>query len=252
VSFPIVALWSHPRSMSTAFERTMRARGDLECMHEPFMYDYYINRAKRQMPHFDAMDDHPRSYEAIRDMILAKAEKAPVFFKDMSYYVVPHILADDAFMRRVTHGFLLRDLKASIVSYAKLDPEATREEIGIEAQWRHANALIEDYGQTPVVVLSERVQADPLSQMRRYWEAVGLSDKPEALNWGEEPPSDWQQVQAWHQKVMASSTIRPVSAEEQRATAEAFDRLIEKQPVFGDYYLHHLPFHQRLAASAQA
>ena len=115
MSHPIIALWSHPRSMSTAFERIMRARGDLACLHEPFMYDYYINRSTRQMPHFDAMDDHPRSYDAIRDMILARAEQGPVFFKDMSYYVMPHILADEAFFTRVTHSFLIRDPRASIL-----------------------------------------------------------------------------------------------------------------------------------------
>jgi hypothetical protein len=85
MSHPVIALWSHPRSMSTAFERIMRARGDLECLHEPFMYDYYINRSTRQLPNFDAIEDHPRSYDAIRDMILEKAERGPVFFKDMSY-----------------------------------------------------------------------------------------------------------------------------------------------------------------------
>ena len=57
---PIIALWSHPRSMSTAFERIMRSRGDLDCLHEPFMYDYYVHRAKRVMPHFDAEAEHPR------------------------------------------------------------------------------------------------------------------------------------------------------------------------------------------------
>ena len=38
----IVFLWSHPRSMSTATERIMRERGDFDCLHEPFMYHYYI------------------------------------------------------------------------------------------------------------------------------------------------------------------------------------------------------------------
>lgn len=251
MSYPIVALWSHPRSMSTAFERTMRARGDMECMHEPFMYDYYINRAKKEMPHFDAMDDHPRSYDKIRDMIVGKAERGPVFFKDMSYYVVPHIMDDDAFMRRVTHSFLLRGLKASIVSYAKLDPSATCEEIGIEAQWRHAEALIRR-GQKPVVVLSERVQADPLTEMRRYWQSVGLSDKPQALEWKDEVPKDWQQVSGWHQNAMTSKTIKPVSAEELQAAEAAFESLIERQPEFGAYYRHHLPFHEKLAALALA
>jgi hypothetical protein len=37
---PLIALWSHPRSMSTAIERVMRERGDLDCAHEPFLYDY--------------------------------------------------------------------------------------------------------------------------------------------------------------------------------------------------------------------
>ena len=46
-------LWSHPRSMSTATERIMRERGDLDCAHEPFMYDYYVHRKRRVMPHFD-------------------------------------------------------------------------------------------------------------------------------------------------------------------------------------------------------
>ena len=108
MSHPIIALWSHPRSMSTAFERIMRARGDLDCLHEPFMYDYYVNRSTRQMPHFDAMDTHPKSYDAIRDMILARAAEGPIFLKDMSYYVVPHLLADADFLDRVTHSFLVR------------------------------------------------------------------------------------------------------------------------------------------------
>lgn len=33
--FPIIALWCHPRSMSTAMERVMRERGDCRCFHEP-------------------------------------------------------------------------------------------------------------------------------------------------------------------------------------------------------------------------
>ena len=75
----IIALWSHPRSMSTAMERVMRERGDLWCAHEPFMYDYYVNRQVARMPHFDVQPDHPVTYEAIRDMLLAEAEKGPVF-----------------------------------------------------------------------------------------------------------------------------------------------------------------------------
>jgi hypothetical protein len=248
MSHPVIALWSHPRSMSTAFERIMRARGDLECLHEPFMYDYYINRSTRQMPHFDALDDHPRSYDAIRDMILEKAERRPVFFKDMSYYVVPHIFADPVFLARVTHSFLIRCPKASIVSYAKLDPDMLLEEIGLEAQWRHAEYLMGRTGRAPVVVQSESVQADPHGQMRKYWQAVGLPDRPEALDWKEPAPDDWQQVQGWHQDVMSSKTIRPISAEQAARTEADFARLVAAAPRFQSLYDHHRPFYDRLRA----
>jgi len=250
VSHPIIALWSHPRSMSTAFERIMRARGDLDCLHEPFMYDYYINRSTRQMPHFDAMDDHPRSYEAIRDMILAKAEHAPVFFKDMSYYVMPHIAADTEFFARVTHSFLIRDPRASILSYARLDPDMLLEEIGLEAQWRHAEAVMARTGRAPVVMKSEAVQADPQGQMNRYWTAVGVSPRPQALHWTDPAPADWQQVQAWHGEVMASHTIHPITPEQQARTEAEFEKLASGHAKFGSYLEHHLPFYQNLMAHA--
>lgn len=246
MSHPIIALWSHPRSMSTAFERIMRSRGDLDCLHEPFMYDYYISRSTRQMPHFDAKDDHPRSYEAIRDMILARAETGPVFFKDMSYYVMPHILADDAFFTRVTHSFLIRDPRASILSYAKLDPEMLLDEIGLEAQWRHADAVMTRTARPPVVVKSEAVQADPHGQMQRYWAAVELASRPEALHWDGAVPADWQQVQGWHGDVMASSTIRPITPEQQARTGSDFAQLVAREPRFADYLAHHQPFYERL------
>ena len=39
---PIIFLCAHPRSMSTAIERIMRERGDLDCLHEPFLHYYYF------------------------------------------------------------------------------------------------------------------------------------------------------------------------------------------------------------------
>ncbi|MFT3988122.1 hypothetical protein [Aestuariivirga sp.] len=247
MSHPIIALWSHPRSMSTAFERIMRARGDLTCLHEPFMYDYYINRAKKQMPHFDAMDDHPRSYDAIRDMIIRKAEQGPVFFKDMSYYVIPHMLEDDAFLRRVTHSFLIRDPRASITSYAKLDPDFTSEELGYEAQWRHIEGLAGKTERPPVIVLSERVQVDPQGEMHRYWQGVGLSDKPEALHWGDDVPKDWQQVASWHANASSSKTVQPLTPEKRKEIEAEFEKLAAAQPRFRQMFAQHVPFYEKLA-----
>jgi hypothetical protein len=44
-------LWAHPGSMSTAIERVTRERGDLGCLHEPFMRYYYPERVNKPLPH---------------------------------------------------------------------------------------------------------------------------------------------------------------------------------------------------------
>lgn len=246
---PIIAMWSHPRSMSTAIERIMRERGDLDCLHEPFMYDYYVHRQVRRMPHFDVQKDHPTSYGAIRDMILERAEKGPVFFKDMSYYVMPHLLDDSDFAGRLTNVFLVRDPIASIPSYHKLDPDLTLEEIGLEAQAVHFDAL-EAGGVTPPVIAAEDVRADTEGVIGALWQRIGLPHVARAFEWQREAPKDWAQVGGWHGDVSSAKGIRPISGEEIAAQQRKFDALAEKAPHLRGYLDHHRPFHRHLAARA--
>lgn len=245
----IYALWSHPRSMSTAMERVMRERGDLDCAHEPFMYDYYVHRGVRVMPHFDVRPDHPVSYAAIRDHLIARSEKGPVFFKDMSYYVMPHILDDAVFAERLVDAFLIRDPVASITSYHKLDPEVTLDEIGLEAQWKHYSAL-RAAGRTPVVIRAESVRQDTRGAMARFWEAVGLPFSEAAFDWQSEKPKDWEQVGGWHGDVSASKGIRPLTGEEIRAQRETFEAMAQEHPDMRVHLAHHRPFYDLLAAEA--
>ncbi|MCV2868412.1 hypothetical protein OEW28_07200 [Defluviimonas sp. WL0002] len=246
---PIIALWSHPRSMSTAMERIMRERGDLDSLHEPFMYDYYVHRRVRIMPHFEVQKDHPTSYEAIRDMILDRARKAPVFFKDMSYYVYPHILADTDFSARLTNVFLVRDPIASIPSYHKLDPDLTLEEIGLEAQAHHFDALAAR-GQTPPVIVADDVRADPEGVIGALWQRIGLKHVSAAFDWQREPPKDWAQVGGWHGDVSRASGIRPLSPEEIAQQERKFDDLARTEPRLRALLDHHRPFYRHLAAHA--
>lgn len=100
------------------------------------------------------------------------------------------------------------------------------------------------------MVQSEKVRADPHGQMRAYWKAVGLADKPHALNWGDDAPKDWQQVSGWHQDVMSSKTIRPMTPEQEHETREGFDQLVAKHPAFQSHYDHHAKFYGQLLAFA--
>lgn len=245
----IIALWAHPRSMSTALERLMRERGDLTCAHEPFMYEYYVARGVRDMPGFEVQPDHPVGYEAVRDMLLEKAESGPVFFKDMAYYVMPRILDDKEFLGRLTHTFLVRHPMPAILSYYKLDPGLTREEIGIEAQWLLYEA-VRAAGHPAAVIEAEAVRADPQGAMRAFWAAVGLDWRDEAFDWGRETPQSWEQVSAWHEEVSTSSGIRAADAEEMLRKELEFDAMAEKAPKLRELLAHHMPFYRRLSEAA--
>lgn len=246
---PIIALWAHPRSMSTATERVMRERGDLDCFHEPFMYDYYVHRKIREMPHFAAEDDRPVSYEAVRAMLLARAETRPVFIKDMSYYVMPRIIADTELGARLTNCFLIRNPVASILSYFKLDPDATCEEIGIEAQALHYRAL-RDAGQNPPVIQAEDIRNDTPRALGALWRAIGLPPADHAFAWQDDHPEDWKQVDGWHGKVSASNAIRPLSPEEEAAQQEDFARLARDHPRALELLEHHRPHYEMLRSNA--
>lgn len=248
---PIIVLWCHPRSMSTVIERVMRERGDCTCFHEPFLHHYYIDRAVRDLPHFDVDPETPTSYAEIRDRLLAAAEQGAVFVKDMSYYVVPTLFDDAEFAARVTHSFLIRDPVASILSHHKLDPGVTREEIGLEAQWRHVSWLIETTGETPVVVEAESVQRDAQAIIGAYWRRVGLPPVADAFEWSSDDiPDDWRQVAGWHETVSESGAIREYSAEDAAAHRAEFEAAAAAAPQLWDYLAHHQPFYEKLRALA--
>ncbi len=238
---PIVALWSHPRSMSTAIERIMLERRDMTCLHEPFMYDYYIEREERHMPHFMPDEDQPTAYEDIRDTILKLAETRPVFLKDMSYYILPYLESDRAFFERIQSAFLIRDPRAAILSYRKLDPDLSSEEVGIAAQWAHFQWL-ESRGIDACVLSSETARTDPQGVIGAFWAATGLPHKQKAFTFttATANPELWQSVSGWHEDAIHSQGIRPLSPDELNKKHAEFDAVALKEPRLNELLQDHL------------
>lgn len=227
----------------------MRERGDFDCLHEPFLHYYYLERTDKYLPHFHTEEDHPTSYADTRDMILQRAELAPVFCKDQSFYVMPELLEDVDFCQRVHHCFLIRNPMRSIMSYYKLDKLVTLDEIGLEAQWQHFDGLRKLGIDNCVVLEAEAVQADAAKGMRRFWQALDLDYSEQALSWERDStPQDWQYVQGWHQSVSDSQGIRQSSPQEPEQGKLKFEKLCEQAPHLRDFLQHHLVYYHRLKA----
>lgn len=246
MAYPILALWAHPRSMSTAFERVMRERGDLTVFHEPFMADYLHHRAPRTFAMLEDGAAHWVDYPQMRDRMVAAANDQPVFFKDMSYYVMSLLADDPVFCRRCLNLFLVRDPRPAIASWWRKDTEVTCSEIGYEDQWRHVQ-LLQDLGAPLRVVRSETVAADPRGVIGRIWDWAGLPDAPQAFAWqAGETPADWRHVQGWHPEVIGSTGLR----RDDRDPDAVFAKVAAEAPHLPAMLDHHAPFYDRLCAMA--
>ncbi len=249
--YPIIALWVHPRSMSTAIERIMRERGDLDCLHEPFMYYYYVGLGKKSLPLSELHIGKPETFADIIADIEQRALSAPVFFKDMGYYVLPEIYRYPCLASRLRHLILIRDPQKSILSYFRLDPGVTREEIGLKAQWDLYEWLSRNSETPPFIIEAETVQKDPIGTMTRAWKHMGLPVINSAFEWtADQIPEDWQSVSGWHQAVIASTEIRQVDIDDKDKTREQFERVASLNPVLSEFLEYHQPFYDKLKAAS--
>ena len=209
------------------------------------MYDYYINRAVRVMPGFEPEAEKPQNYEAVKTSLIEAAEEKPVFFKDMAYYVVPRIFEDKDLVEQLTSTFLIRDPVKSIPSYFKLDERLTLEEIGLEAQWRLFDWIYKKSGKPPLVLDADLVQKDTKGTMAAFWQSLKLSFVDQAFEWQRESvPTDWKQVELWHQKAQASTSIRPPESNDK--VREKFELAAAKEPRLHEFLAHHRPFYEKL------
>lgn len=235
-----IALWVHPRSLSTAMERIFMERGDFEILHEPFSYLYYFHEKRAPIPYGHEDPNHPHSYPDIKEYILSNAEKTPVYFKDMCFHCYDHLIKDDEFLKRITSTFLIRDPEKTILSHYKINPDVTSEEIGFELELNIFEKVKELTGKTPALIDADDLEDDPERVVKAYCEAVGIKYLPESLHWDSGHKKEWDSWKEWHTDAAQSTGIQK--------NMEKFDISLDDKPHLREYYKHHKPFYDYMYA----
>jgi hypothetical protein len=163
-----VALWSCPRTVSTALMRSFAERPDTVCVDEPLYAGYLAGSGKQ----------HPMRDEilAAGDPDLAAVQAPVVFEKHMAHHLnVVH--QDEAFFAARTHAFLIRDPAELILSMVRDLGEVGPEDLGFDRQaelWhRHGGP----------VVSSRDLLDDPEGMLRALCRELGLAFDPGMLSW---------------------------------------------------------------------
>ncbi|MGC5033787.1 hypothetical protein [Micromonospora sp. DT229] len=227
----IIALWSAPRSRSTAFLRMMTARGDFTVLHEPFSHVADFGTA--------VVDGRTVHTEAeLMAALRALAEREPVFFKDTTDFHYPGLLADDAFLRRHTHTFIIRRPAEVIASHYALNPALQRDEVGIERLSEIYDAVVAAGAGNPVVIDADDLVARPEATVRAYCAAVGIDFRPEALRWSAQMLPEWEKTRRWHEATAQTDSFSP--------QPRVFADTVQTNDLLARYHEHHLPFYERL------
>ena len=236
----IIALWTHPRSISTAMERVMMERGDLTVLHEPFSLIYYVSEQKADVPFVHDDPDQPHTYPEAKEYITGAAETDTVFFKDMCYHCFEHVIGDDDFLMLMTNTFLIREPIKTIGSHYTINPDVTTDEIGYEQQFKVFEKVMALTGKPPIVIDADDLEDDPEGTVAAYAKALGIPHLPHSLTWDAGHVKEWDTWKEWHADAARSTGIQK--------TMEPIDYDVLAIPRLRALHDHHLPFYQAMHA----
>lgn len=175
----LLALWSVPRSRSTAFERAMYERGDFLVVHEPFSRVCDFGEA-------DVAGRSCASQEEVMAALVDTAAERPVFFKDTTDFPLDRLGADPAFLRRCRHAAMVRNPRDTVRSHLVMQADATSSAMGFGHLWDIV-ATVTAAGLPMHLVDGDRLAGGAEAEVRRYCEAMGIDFLAEALAFKQEP-----------------------------------------------------------------
>ena len=202
----VIALWAVPRSVSTAFERMMTARGDFTVFNEPFSACYYFgpNRVSDRFPPETPSSDHDP--DRILETFQESAADSAVFFRDMAYHVRDIISKE--FLAQFTNTLLIRNPDLAIPSLYKRMPDFTLEETGYESLLALAELATDVAGTPPFAMDGEQLRRDPRTTVRAFCDATDIPFREDALEWQPQEEEHWNRWQEWYRDAANSSGFK--------------------------------------------
>ena len=173
-----IAMWSGPRTVSTALMRSFGNRADTVVVDEP-LYGYYLARTGI---------DHPGRDEIIASMpdgwreVLTALTAGPlgggasVFYqKHMTHHLLPEV--DRGALAGLTHAFLIRDPRRLLASYARVRSAPVLADLGLAQQAE----IFAAFGGP--VIDSADILRQPRVALEALCDALGIDFDPAMLSW---------------------------------------------------------------------
>ena len=237
----IIAMWSGPRTISTAMMRAFENRTDTEVWDEPF-YGYYLQQTG--LPHPGAAEVIAHHGADWRDTVSrctrAGPQQRPVFYqKHMTLHLLPGI--DRDWLGRVANCFLLRQPRQVVASYGAIRTDLTLADLGFVQQVELFRLVRRLSGAVPPVIDSHDFLLNPDRMLQKLCACLGLEFQPGMLHWpAGQRDSDGVWGKYWYHRVWQSTGFgaHPEAPPELRPAAAKI--AAEAQPYYDLLYRHRL------------
>jgi hypothetical protein len=201
----LIAMWSGPRTVSTALMRAWENRPDTVVSDEPF-YAFFLERTGCVHPARDLViaSQPVRWQDVLGNLTTAVLAEgiAISYSKMMTHHLLPEV--DRAAFAPFSHAHLIRDPRELLASYAKVRTEPAMDDLGMRQQAE----IFEAFGGP--VVDSGDLLAGPRGTLTALCQALGVPFDEHMLSWPAGPrDSDGVWAPHWYASVIASTGFEP-------------------------------------------
>lgn len=252
-----VLLWTAPRCVSTAFERSIMTLKNSKILHEPYSAVFYFGPEKQSPRYASQETNQQATYSSISKMLQKEYDgKDFVFAKEMAYCVENkfHIFTEEGF-KNFKHSFLIRNpLKAVYSLYkASTNPKLTGwdyfdpAEAGFRQMVELYDFIERNIHRDPIVVDADDLLDYPDEILKSYCEAVGLEYEENMTSWEPGPVPEWDVWAGWHEDALKSSGFKARVKKNRNRPCAAFD-MEDLPPEVAAVVEECMPYYERLSA----
>ena len=224
-----VAMWSGPRSISTAMMRAFGSRPDTAVVDEP-LYAAYLARTGLQHPMREqVMASQSQDWTKVVHALLGPVPggKRVYYQKHMTHHLLPDFSGE--WTSHLDNVFLIRDPVSVLASYIEKRNEVTLSDIGIEQQRALFEREAQRLGSAPLVIESVDVLRDPAVMLATLCEALAIPFDAAMLSWpAGRRESDGVWAPAWYHAVEESTGFAPYKPEKQVSLPGELQRIADE------------------------
>ena len=231
-----IAMWSGPRTISTAMMRAWESRGDCVVTDEP-LYAHYLDHTQIQHPGFEeVVRSQSTSWQEVTQSLCGPIPGQQPFWyqKHMTHHLLDHI--DRAWMSHLRHCFLIRHPREVLASYARRRESVTVEDLGFQQQAEIFQFVRDELGQIPLVVDSRELLQQPSVVLRKLCSALGIPFMESMLHWESGlRATDGVWAKHWYDSVVQTTGFEPYR-----------ERLFEYPDEYEPFVQEAMPYYQTL------